>query len=73
MWEWSKSIVSNQNVGYEFIKQLVDAWMYVKFTDVSNPAGWSQSFQVTKTSQTWERLEDSDLRIEQSSFKVFKA
>lgn len=60
-------------MGYEFIKQLVDAWMYVEFIDVSNPTDRSENIQVTKTSQTWECLEDSDLRIEQSSFKVFKA
>lgn len=46
--------------------------MHVKFTDMNNLTDLNESIQVTKTSQTWECLEDCDLQNKQSSFKVFK-
>lgn len=54
------------------MKQLVGAWMHVKFAYTSNPIDLNESIHVMKTSSRQERLEDGDLRDEQSSLEVFK-
>lgn len=46
--------------------------MHVKFAYTSNPIDLNESIHVTKTSSMRERLEDGDLRNEQSSLEVFK-
>lgn len=46
--------------------------MHVKFAYTSNPIDLNESIHVMKTGSTQERLEDGDLRNEQSSLEVLK-
>ncbi|PKU42381.1 hypothetical protein llap_7319 [Limosa lapponica baueri] len=52
--------------------KLMKPLAHVKFAYTSNPIDLNESTHVTKTSSTRERLEDGDLRNEQSSLEVFK-